>query len=389
LGFLDALVSPRAAIDHSDFELGDDWKSVVSDAGVEVTADTAMRHIAVKACVQLIADAIRQLPVGAYRKTQDFRVPVARRPSWLVAPNPDQTWGQFVDYALHSLLVYGNAFIFIVSRDFLGYPQDLAVIHPEDVEVDREDGPKRIRVSGKEFSEFNGRKPNGRVLHVQAHTGDGLVGLSPIEDAREAIGSGLAIEQFGNKFFANGAVSSGTIEMPPNSHPTPDQMQQTARQFDRRHKGLKNAHRPIVLANGASYKPMTVPPNEAQFIEAAKFNVEQIARLYRIPPHLISDVEKSTSWGTGIEQQGIGFVTYTLDPWITRLEEALNQLLPRGQFLKFNVNGLLRGDAAARGAFYQTMGTLKAMTINEIRALEDMPPFDDGDTPPPAPNESI
>jgi HK97 family phage portal protein len=104
---------------------------------------------------------------------------------------------------------------------------------------------------------------------------------------------------------------------------------------------------------------------------------------------LISDVERSTSWGEGIEQQGIGFVTYTLNPWITRLEEAFNQLLPRGQFLKFNVNGLLRGDAAARGTYYQTLGQLKAIHINEIRALEDMPPLPDGDAPPPAPNESI
>ena len=134
---------------------------------------------------------------------------------------------------------------------------------------------------------------------------------------------------------------------------------------------------------------MTVPNDQAQFIESAKLSVAQIARLYRVPPHLIGDVERSTSWGTGIEQQGIGFVTYTLDPWLTRLEEAFDQLVPRGQFVKFNVNALLRGDAGSRADYYQKMGRLKAIEINEIRALEDMPPLPDGDKPPPAPNESI
>lgn len=388
MGFLDALVSPRASIDHSDFEFGD-WKSLTTDAGVSVDADSAMRLVSVYACVTLIADAVRSLPVGVFRKVQNHREPVARPPGWVSQPNLYQTWGQFVDYALHSLLTNGNAFIWLPSRDFLGFPDVLEVIHPDDVEVNQVDGRKQIVVNGTVMSEFNLRNQNGSILHILGHTADGLVGLSPIDQARQAIGSGLAIEEFGNRYFSNGAVTSAVVEMPPGSAPDPSQLKMMADQFRRKHGGTKNAWKPIVLANGATYKPMTVPNDQAQFIESAKLSVAQIARLYRIPPHLIGDVERSTSWGTGIEQQGIGFVTYTLDPWLTRLEEAFNQLVPRGQFVKFNVNGLLRGDAAARGAFYQTMGQLKAMTVNEIRALEDMPPFDGGDVPPPAPNESI
>lgn len=253
----------------------------------------------------------------------------------------------------------------------------------------RKDGRKVVIVAGDTMSEFTQRNPGGDVLHILGHTADGLVGLSPIEQARQAIGSGLAVEAFGNRFFKNGAISSAAIEMPAGSQPTEDQLKQLQAQLTRKHAGLKNAWKPIVLANGATFKPMTVPNDQAQFIETAKLSVAEIARLYRVPPHLIGDVERSTSWGTGIEQQGIGFVTYTLDPWLTRLEDSFNQLLPRGQFIKFNVNGLLRGDAAARSAYYQAMGQLKAIEINEIRALEDLPPLDGGDQPPPAPNESI
>lgn len=390
MGLLDALLSPRVnnAIDHSDFEYGNDWLPV-STAGTTVNADTAMRLVSVYACVTLISDAVRSLPVDAYRKAEDVRVPVPRQPSWLSSPNKDQTWGQFVDYALHSLLIYGNTFLFITGYDLLGHPSEFQVVHPDEVSVEVKDARKVISINGETYREFTSRNPDGRVLHLLGHTADGVVGLSPIDQARQAIGSGLAIEEFGNRFFKNGAVASAAVEMPQGSQPTPEQLNQLAKQFDRKHAGLKNAWKPVVLANGATFKPMTVPNDQAQFIESAKFSVAEIARLYRVPPHLIGDVERSTSWGSGIEEQNIGFVTYTLNPWITRLEESLSLLLPRGQYLKFNTNALLRGDAAARAAYYEALGRMKAIEINEIRAFEDMRPLPDGDQPPPAPNESI
>lgn len=183
------LFRPKNVIDHSDFEFGPDLFSPVSQSGVSVDEDTAMRLIVVRACVTLIADAVRSLPVDAFRKTANHRVPVARPPGWLAEPNLNQTWGQFIDYTMHSLLTNGNAFLVITGRDLLGFPSSLEVAHPDDVEVDRADGRKRIRVSGEPLSEFTARNPNGEVLHILAHTSDGLVGLSPIEDARQAIGS--------------------------------------------------------------------------------------------------------------------------------------------------------------------------------------------------------
>lgn len=391
MGFIDALLArPQNAIDHGDFEYGPDWSNPLADSGVTVNEQTAMRLVSVYACVTLIADSIRALPVDVFRRSGDERLMVSRPPLWLQSPNPDQTWGQFIDYALHSLLTNGNAFIWLPTRDVQGFPDTLIVLHPDDVSVEKK-GPasKTITVQGRKHREFTARNQQGTVLHILGHTADGLVGLSPIEQARQAIGSGLAIEEFGNRFFANGAVTSATVELPQGSVPTPEQLKGLSRQFGRDHTSLKNAWKPIVLANGATYKPMTVPNDQAQFIESARLSVAEIARLYRVPPHLIGDVERSTSWGTGIEQQGIGFVTYTLMPWMVRLEDAFNQLLPRGQGFKFNANGLLRGDTQARSSYYEAMGRLKAIHVNEIRALEDLPPFPDGDNPPPAPNESI
>lgn len=390
MGFFDALLArPQNAVDASDFDLGDPRFTSVTDSGKKVDASTAMRLVSVYACVTLIADAIRALPADVFRRRGEVREPVARKPVWVDSPNPDQSWGQFVDYALHSLLTHGNAYVWLPSRDSLGFVDQMFVVHPDDVRVDRVRGDKQIVVNGERLRELTPGNPLGSVLHILGHTADGMVGLSPVDQARQAIGSGLAIEEFGNRFFSNGATTSAVVEMPAGSNPGPDQLQNMARQFDRKHSSLKNAWRPIVLANGAEYKPMTVPNDQAQFIESQKFSVAEIARLYRVPPHLIGDVERSTSWGTGIEQQGIGFVTYTLMPWMTRLEEAFNRLLPRGQFLKFNTNALLRGDTEARGQFYQALGRLKAININEIRALEDMPPLPEGDEPPPAPNERI
>lgn len=393
MGFVDALLAPRAEVTSSDFATGGSWTSV-TDSGQAVNTTKAMRVVSVYACVTLIADAIRALPVDVYRKVGDGRVPVARPPQWLRSPNPEQGWGQFIDYALHALLTNGNAPIWIAGKDQFGFAEDLYVLHPDDVTFTRiksEDGRrlKEVKVNGVGMREFTARHPEGQILHIMAHTADGVVGLSPIEQAKQAIGGALAVEKFGNKFWDQSAMTTGVLELPSGSNPTDEQLTRIGKAWRRKFSGSDKAWMPIVLANGATYKPIQVPNDDAQFIETRKFSVAEIARLYRVPPHLIGDVERSTSWGSGIEEQNIGFVSWTLMPWITRLEEAFSQLLPRGQFIKFNVNSLLRGDTGARANFYQTLGGLKAIEINEIRAFEDMPPLPDGDQPPPAPNESL
>lgn len=388
MGLFDALFDSRA-VDISQFNIGDPLWTGVTDSGRVVTPQTATQLIAVRASVNLISGAVRIMPVDIVRNRGTAREEVSRRPRWVEVPNRQQTWGTFVGTLMHSLLLRGNGYVGIVSRDTLGFPDEIVLIHPDDVEVRVENRRKTIFVDGEPRSEYTPLNPEGDVLHILGLSADGIRGLSPIEDGAQAIGAGLALEEHANRFFSNGATTSGTIEMPAGSNPTQEQLESLRKQFNRKHTGLKNAHKPIVLANGAQFKAISLPNDQAQFIESRRFSVEEIARLFGVPPHMIGDVERSTSWGSGIEQQGIGFVTYTLMPWLTQLQDAFSLFLPRGQFVRFNTNGLLRGDAKTRAGFYQTLGQLKALTINEIRALEDLPPLPDGDKPPPAPNESI
>lgn len=388
LGFFDALFAERA-IDASQFPItGDSWTSV-TDSGKNVTPDLAGRLVAVRACVQLIAGAIRIMPVEVVRNKGADREQVTRPPRWTTYPNRDQTWGTFTGAVMHSLLLRGNAYVGVVSRDNLGFPDEVVFIHPDDVEVRADNGRKTIYVRGQKADEYTNMNPFGDVLHLMGLSDDGLVGLSPVEDAAQSIGYGLVLEEHGNRLFSNGASSSGVLELPAGSVPTPDQLESLRKQFKRKYGSAKNAGSPIVLANGASFKPISLPNDQAQFLESRQYSDATIASLFGVPPHMVGQVERSTSWGSGIEQQGIGFVTYTLMPWITQLQDGMSLFLPRGQYVRFNTKGLLRGDAAGRANFYNSMAGNKAMTINEIRAAEDMPPLPDGDKPPPAPNESI
>lgn len=379
MSFLSALFEQRA-IDISDFPIGDELFVSKSDAGVRVTRETALRVVAAYACITLIADAIRAMPVDVFRRRGDARQRVDREPGWVSTPNPYQPWGPFIDFQLHSLLTSGNAVSFITEFNDMGFPAQFEPIHPDDLEIEDVKGRKRIRINGEQVEEFTASNPGGRAIHTMGHSANGIVGLSPIEEAAQALGLALATEKFGAKFFGQGAQASGVLEMPAGSNPSTEQLSSLRKMFKKRFGGTDNAWQPIVLANGASYKAISLPNDQAQFIESRKFSVAEIARLYRVPPHLIGDVERSTSWGTGIEQQGIGFVTYTLTPWMTRLEESFSRLLPRGQFIKFNANGLLRGDVEARFNAYSVARTGGWMSVNEIRALEDMEPIIDGDT---------
>lgn len=376
MSVLSWLRGEQRAVDASDFNLGNELFPPKTSAGVSVTQESSLKLISVYACVTLIADAISSLPVDLLRRQGSERVEVDRKPMWLERPNPDQTWREFIDRLMHSLLVAGNAFALVTARDRLMFPSELYVIHPDEIQVRRQgNGPKEFLwgPEGRVFSHYSAARPDGEMVHVMGHSADGLVGLSPIDQARQAIGLGLAMEETGGRFFGNGSQVSGVIEMPTGSNPTEDQMKTLREQWARKYSGTKNAWKPVVLANGAQWKPITIPNDQAQFLESRKFSVAEIARLYRVPPHLVGDVERSTSWGTGIEQQGIGFVTYTLNPWIVRLEDQLSQLTPRGQFVRWNVNGLLRGDMASRFTAYQTAITNGWMSRNEVRELEDRP----------------
>ena len=274
------------------------------------------------------------------------------------------------------LLIYGNAYAQII-RNGRGDVFGLYPLMPDKMKVDRDEHNHLIYV----YSRYDEANPNLKeqgdivltaenVLHIPGLGFDGLVGYSPIVMAKNAIGISLACEEYGSTFFANGASPSGILEHP-GVIKDPDKVRKAWHQA----YGSGNAHKVAVLEEGMKYQPISIPNNEAQFLETRKFQVEEIARLYRVPLHMIGDLEHATF--SNIEQQSLEFVKYTLDPWLVRWEQSLQKALlsdsEKGQyFIKFNVEGLLRGDYASRMQGYATARQNGWMSANDIRELEDM-----------------
>jgi HK97 family phage portal protein len=209
-----------------------------------------------------------------------------------------------------------------------------------------------------------------RILHIPGLSFNGMTGKSPIEVARNSLGGGLAVQRYGNKFFANGAKSSGILKHP--GRLGDKGIDNLRRSFDK--KMAKDEGGTMILEEGMDYVALSIPPDQAQFLASKKFTVEEVARWFGVPPHLLSDLDRSTF--NNIEHQGIEFVTYSLMPWIRRWEEELARKLLRedekdSHFFKFNINGLMRGDAKTRAEYYRLMLDLGVMNINEVRNLEE------------------
>lgn len=339
------------------------------NAGVAVTDATALQLAAYYACVRLLADSIASLPWDSYRKRGVVREPVEPQPSLLRDPHPDLTLFDWKHVMVVSLAMRGNFYGQVVERDRLEYPTVIQPLHPDMVRLDRDPQTydKRVWINGNRY-------PIADLFHIRAFTLPGqLEGLSPISMARQTLGLGLAAEQFGARWFRDGAAASSVLETEQSL--TDDQVLRVQQVWVQSHGGRR---RPAVLSGGFTWKPITITPEESQFLETRKFQTAEVARFFGIPPHMIGDVERSTSWGTGIEQQGIGFVTYTLAPWLNRIEAAFNRVTPLGQFVKFNVSALLRGDVKSRYEAYRTAIEWGFTNRDEVRALEDLPPIPGG-----------
>lgn len=332
-------------------------------SGVVVTPSSALQLTAVYASVRLIADAVAGLPVHAYRPNGTERVAVEPQPRLIVDPYPTISRYDWTFQVMSSLLLTGNAFLVAGARDKRTGAVTVAMpVHPDKVSYRREpDGSVSWKVDKKPVASSD-------FIHIPGFTIPGeVLGLSPIGQAKQAIGTGIAAERYGGQWFGDAANPSSVLE----SDVAIDQeaaIEAQAR-WEASHGGRR---RPAVLG-ALRYRPIAINPDESQFLETQRFSVGQIARLFGVPPHMIGDVEKSTSWGTGIEQQAIGFVTYTLRPWIQRLEAALSRQLPGGQYVRFNVDGLLRADSKTRWANYQLARQIGALNVNEIRAKEEEP----------------
>jgi len=212
---------------------------------------------------------------------------------------------------------------------------------------------------------------NYEVLHIPGLGFDGLIGYSPIDMAKNAIGMAIATEEYGAKLFANGANPGGVLEHP-GVVKDPARVRDS---WNAVYQGSANAHRVAVLEEGMSFKSIGIPPEQAQFLETRKFQTEEICRIFRVPPHLVASLDRATF--SNIEHQSISFIDNTIIPWVSRIEQSMQRSLfteseKKSFFVKFNLNGRLRGDAATRAAFYQTMRQNGIMSANDIRSLEEM-----------------
>lgn len=345
-------------------------------AGVDVNEGSALGMPAVWRAVNLIAGTSASLPLHAYRSDDDVRLAVSsgQAANLLAAPHPDMTPFEFWEQVYAHLLLWGNAYIRTL-RNPLGQVAELWPIHPSRVRAGRAmDGTKVYQIDGNRSDPLTDRE----IMHIPAFGYDGICGTSPIRAARQGIGLALAAEEFGARLFSNGSLASGILQ----TEQRLEQAQADAlkERWKAKHSGLANAHEVVVLDSGAKFEQLTIPPEDAQFIESRRFQIAEVARIFGVPPHMLMDTERSTSWGTGIEQQGIGFVVYTLRPWLVRVEQRMTRLLkPAAVYAKYSVEGLLRGDTKGRYDGYAVARQWGWLTVNEIRKLEELPPVEGGD----------
>jgi HK97 family phage portal protein len=348
------------------------------EAGVVVSEKSSLGMAAVWRAVNLIAGTCASLPLHAYTQTDDgvrTSVPSGQAgPRLLAKPHPDLTPYELWEVEFVHALLWGNAYLQTL-RNEAGQIAELWPVHPSRVKAGRaRDTTKMYVVDGNEENPFTDRE----ILHIPGLGYDGIRGLSPIQCARQGIGLSMAAERYGAKLFGSGSLASGLLTT--DASLTEPQATALKERWAQKTSGLQNAHEVAVLDNGAKFQQLTIPPEDAQFIESRRFQISEVARIFGVPPHMLMETDKSTSWGTGIEQQGIGFVVYTLRPWLTRFEQRISRILtPTATFASFTVEGLLRGDSTQRAAFYTSMWNIGAYSTNDIRRLENQPPVDGGD----------
>ena len=351
-----------------------------SSAGKRVNERSAMQTSAVYACVRVISESVASLPLHLYRyNAEGGKEKAIDHPLYHLLhdePNSEMTAYSFFEVALTHLLLWGNSYSQII-RNGKGEVVGLYPLMPDRMTVDRDEKGHlyyEYLVSADDASINSGStvrlKPE-EVLHVPGLSFDGLVGYSPIAMAKNAIGLGIAAEEYGSKFYANGAAPSGVLEHP-GTLKDPSKVRES---WTQTFGGSANSNKVAVLEEGMKYTPISINPSEAQFLETRNFQIIEIARIFRVPPHLIGQLDKATF--SNIEQQSLEYVTYTLRPWICRLEQAMARRLfteeeKKTYFVKFNVDGLLRGDYQSRMNGYAVARQNGWMSANDIRELENL-----------------
>ncbi len=351
-----------------------------SSSGKTVTERSAMQMTAVYACVRILSEAVAGLPLHFYRYKADGSKEKAIDSNLYHLihdePNPEMSSFVFRETLMTHLLLWGNAYAQII-RNGKGEVIALYPLMPNKMSVDRDENGKLYYTYTRSDCEPNAMNGSSvvlepkDVLHIPGLGFDGLVGYSPIAMAKNAIGLAIATEEFGSKFFANGAAPSGVLEHP-GTIKDPSRVREA---WQSQFGGSGNSGKVAVLEEGMKYTPISISPEQAQFLETRKFQINEIARIFRVPPHMVGDLEKSSF--SNIEQQSLEFVKYTLDPWVVRWEQSLSRSLlsedeKKQYFFKFNLEGLLRGDYQSRMNGYAIARQNGWMSANDIRELEDL-----------------
>ncbi|TFE30827.1 phage portal protein [Cohnella luojiensis] len=353
-------------------------------SGIRVTDESAMRVTAYLAAVKIISETIASLPLNVYQDKNGKRERATDHPLYEILhyqANPEMTAYSFRETIQGHICNWGNGYAYI-DRNGAGAVTALWPLLPDRTRPDRDKNGNLIYWTLLPNTNEPRRLDAFDVLHIPGFGFDGIVGYNPVKLAQEAIGLSLAAEEFGATFFGNGATPSGVIEYPEAlSDKALENYKTEARAA---YQGLTNAHKLMILEEGLKYHQVTIPPDAAQFLETRKFQIAEIARVFRVPLHMLQELDRSTN--NNIEHQSIEFVVHTIRPWLVRWEQKIRmQLISKrerraGYYSEFVVEGLLRGDTKSRYESYGVALDKGWMNPNEVRALENQNPYEGGDT---------
>ena len=346
-----------------------------SGSGKAVNATTAIQLSTVYACVRVISETVASLPLGVYEATDEGNRKATEHPLYRLLhdePNSEMTSFVLREVMLGHLLLWGNSYSQII-RNGRNKISGVYPLLPDKMTVDRDKNGALTYT----YSTASGQTvvlPPEDVLHIPGLGFDGVMGYSPIALEKNAIGLGIASEEYGSKFFSNGARPSGILTHP-NTVKNPKALRES---WNTAYGGSSNANRVAILEEGMTFTPISIPNNEAQFLETRKFQVDEICRIFRVPPHLVGNLEHATF--SNIEHQSIDFAVHTIRPWLVRIEQSMNRALFSEQekarfYVQFNMDGLMRGDYKSRMEGYAIARQNGWMSANDIRALENQNPI--------------
>lgn len=347
------------------------WNSYESTGDEDFSRGGAMSLTTFFACVRLLADAVSSLPITALKTNGLVPIPVKPQPALLSnLPYPKMTWQSWLWMLMESLAVTGNAYLWITARDDRNRATALMPVHPRFVTVELPNAD--IMEWPDPIYHINGKAvPSEDLVHIKRFPVAGSVlGMSPVHKAASAIGLSLHAEEYGRRWFKDSANPSGILTTKEDLSEL--QAKMTLKRWV---QGNRNRRMPAVLGSGMTWQPISITPEESQFLATRQFQRAEIAMWFGIPPHMIGDTEKSTSWGEGIDAQKDGFLTFTLEPWLNCIEQALSLLLPRGQEAKFDLDAIMRGDSAKRWQTYLIGRNTGAYSVNDILIMEGRPPI--------------